>query len=70
MYAFYVVMQKRRDGKVYADLHKTNGKVYLDKRDALQAWRALGEMSSYTHVVELFAVTAIEDVYPIGKVEA
>lgn len=25
MYLFYVNMQKRRDGRVYPDLHKTDG---------------------------------------------
>jgi len=29
MTEFYVIMLKRQDGKVYADLHKTNQVIYL-----------------------------------------
>jgi hypothetical protein len=29
MTEFYVIMQKRQDGKVYADLHKSTQQIYL-----------------------------------------
>jgi len=67
MYQFYVVMQKRRDGKVYADLHKTTEKMYLDKVNALQALLAMGDLAPHFHVVELFAVTGVEGIYPIKE---
>jgi hypothetical protein len=35
MTTFYVIMQKRRDGEVYADLHKTNEIMYLTYEDAV-----------------------------------
>ena len=31
---FWVIMTKRQDGEIYADLHKTNQKIYLEYEDA------------------------------------
>ncbi len=67
MYEFYVVMQKRKDGKVYADLHKTTEKMYLMKFEADQALKDMGDLTPYFHVVRLFAVTGVGDVYLIDK---
>lgn len=57
--SFWVVMQKRGDGKVYADLHKTDEKIYLTKEDAEVAQAVLPH-SIWTHVVELVALTREE----------
>ena len=67
MYQFYVVMLKRKGGKVYADLHKTTKRIYLDRDEALQDWVAMGILTPHFHVVELFAVTGVGDVYLIDK---
>jgi hypothetical protein len=47
-------MQKRSDGKVYADLHKTTSVIYLDKEDADRALEQY-EYKSYYHVVPMLA---------------
>ena len=57
---FYVIMQKRRDGKVYADLHKTDQHFYLDEQEALRAWAKDPVYRQHFHVVELVAVTVGE----------
>jgi hypothetical protein len=52
---FWVIMLKRRDGEVYADLHKTNMKIYLEYEDAekeLNSWEMCKE---YVHIVKLIA---------------
>ena len=36
MSEFYVIMVKRQDGKVYADLHKTNEVIYGTMEDAYE----------------------------------
>lgn len=55
---FYVVMQKRKDGKVYADLHKTDQLLYLDEQEALRVWATDPVYRQHFHVVELVAMTA------------
>ncbi len=55
MYTFYVNMQKRGDGKVYADLHKSDRRIYLSRDEAQTAIDADPEMKPYRHVVELVA---------------
>lgn len=56
MFEFYVNMQKRGDGKVYADLHKTDERIYFTEEDALDAindmWPGIPETR---HVVKLVA---------------
>lgn len=52
---FWVIMQKRQDGEVYADLHKTNMKIYLEYEDAekeLNSWEMCQE---FVHIVRLVA---------------
>lgn len=56
-HTFYVVMQKRTDGKVYADLHKTDGRFYLTEEDAQWALEKDTPNPEYFHVVELVAET-------------
>lgn len=56
MYEFYVNMQERGDGRVYADLHKTDERIYFNKEDAQRAIDADPELSPYRHVVKLIAV--------------
>lgn len=67
MYEFFVVMQKRGDGGVYADLHKTTKKMYLMRLEADQALKDMGDLTPYFHVVRLFAVTEGGNVYRIDK---
>ncbi len=52
---FYVVMQKRRDGEIYVDLHKTTEKIYLLYEDAEEALNELGVLKEYNHIVKLVA---------------
>lgn len=52
---FWVVMQKRADGKLYVDLAKTTLVIYLTEEDAQQALTDLQEDAQYYHVVPLLA---------------
>jgi hypothetical protein len=56
---FWVVMQKRIGDKVYADLHKTDEKIYLTREEAGEAWVNMN-LASFFHVVELVALTLEE----------
>jgi hypothetical protein len=64
MTEFYVIMLKRQDGKVYADLHKTTEKIYLtyddaekELNDALYDDALYGDYfyKNYYHIVRLIA---------------
>lgn len=57
---FFVVMQKRGDGKVYADLHKCLPELFLTAEDAQQALDADPLLAPHRHVVEMVAMTALE----------
>ena len=57
---FYVIMQKRRDGRVYADLHKTDGRFYLTPEEAKRALENDPIYKEFFHVVELVAMTVEE----------
>lgn len=48
-------MLKRQDGKVYADLHKTNQKIYLEYEDALEDLNNTDHFKEYYHIVKLIA---------------
>ena len=60
MTEFYVIMLKRQDGKVYADLHKTTEKISLTYEDAEKELNE-GELyggyfhKNYHHIVRLIA---------------
>jgi len=49
MTEFFVVMVKRSDGKIYADLHKTDGIIYLSRK------AAEANVKPHFHVVRLVA---------------
>lgn len=55
MTEFYVIMAKRQDGKVYADLHKTNQHIYLTKEDAEDVFNSSEHYKNYYHIVRLIA---------------
>jgi len=55
MTEFYVIMLKRQDGKVYADLHKTNQNIYLTIEDAYEEWYNNEHYKQYYHIVKLIA---------------
>ena len=55
MTEFYVIMQKRQDGKVYADLHKTNQHIYLTIEDAEEVFKRNVQYQRYYHIVKLIA---------------
>ncbi len=59
MTEFYVIMLKRQDGKVYADLHKTNQIIYLTIEDAYDEWNNNEHYKEYYHIVKLIA--SLED---------
>ena len=57
--SFFVNMAKRKDGKVYANLHKADGRIYFEREVAEQElsqdiWQA------NKHTVELVALTREE----------
>jgi hypothetical protein len=55
MTEFYVIMLKRQDGKVYADLHKTNQHIYLTIEDAEDEFNKSEHYKEYCHIVKLIA---------------
>jgi hypothetical protein len=55
MTEFYVIMLKRQDGKVYADLHKTNQHIYLTIEDAEDEFNNSEHYKQYCHIVKLIA---------------
>lgn len=59
-YQFFVNMQKRGDGKIYADLHKTDEVIYFDENEARAAINKDPEIAPYRHVVEMVALTIDE----------
>jgi hypothetical protein len=58
---FWVIMLKRRDGEVYADLHKTNQKIYLTYEDALEDFNNSEHYKEYYHIVKLLATLDEEE---------
>jgi hypothetical protein len=69
MTEFFVIMRKRDDGKVYADLHKSIGKVYLTEEDAREGFQAevQWDWRRAFHIVRLFACTE-EEMAEVNKV--
>jgi hypothetical protein len=55
MTEFYVIMLKRQDGKVYADLHKTDQFIYLTEEDAYEELNNKEQFKEYYQVVKLIA---------------
>ena len=55
MTIFYTIMLKRQDGKVYADLHKTDQFIYLTEEDAYEELNNNKHFKEYYHVVKLIA---------------
>jgi len=55
MTEFYVIMLKRQDGKVYADLHKTDRVIYLTIEDAEDEFNNSEHYKEYCHIVKLIA---------------
>jgi hypothetical protein len=48
-------MLKRQDGKVYADLHKTNQVIYLTIEDAYEELNNTEHFKENYHIVKLIA---------------
>lgn len=59
-YEFFTVMLKRLDGEVYADLHKTDRRIYFTAEEAERELAKIGEVASNFHVVRLVALTVDE----------
>lgn len=58
-YEFFVVMQKREDGKVYADLHKTDERMYPIESEADDALARMDEsLRGHFHKVRMVGVLA------------
>jgi len=53
MFQVYVVMQKRRDGYIYCDLHKTDGRFYFSPEEAEDGLISKGELAKHFHIVEV-----------------
>ena len=62
MTEFFVIMQKRDDGKVYADLHQSVDKIYLTELDARIGFQDKVKWDSRKsfHIVRLIAYTEEE----------
>jgi len=57
--AFWVLMVKRSDKKVYPDMHKVPDQTFfLTKEEAVERWQAQGDLRKSYHVVELVAYVA------------
>lgn len=54
MNEFFVIMQKRKDGKVYADLYKALDTFFLNEEEASDYMASMGVPGSW-HVVRLVA---------------
>lgn len=52
-FLIYVNMQQRGDGKVYADMHKTDGRIYFTRQEAQAAIDSDLEMAKHRHVVPI-----------------
>lgn len=63
-YEFFVLMQRRADGKVYADLHKTDERMYLIESEADTALTAMGDLAKSFHKVKMVGVLADEFLTP------
>lgn len=59
-YEFFVVMQKRSDRNVYADLHKTDERMYLREEEADAALVAMGDLAKHFDKVKLVGMLADE----------
>ena len=57
--SFFVNMSKRKDGKVYADLHKADGRIYFEREVAEQELRQ-DIWQANKHTGELVALTREE----------
>ena len=55
MTEFWVIMQKRSDNKIYADLHKTTQQIYLTYEDAEDEFNNSEHYKKYCHIVKLIA---------------
>jgi hypothetical protein len=54
---FFVVMQKRRDGKIYADMHKAiYDKMYLIEEDADAAILELKDLAPHFQKVKIIGM--------------
>lgn len=51
---FWVIMLKRTDGKIYTDLPKTDGQMYLEIEDAVVALNKHPQKECY-HIVKMIA---------------
>lgn len=69
-YLFYVNMQKRSDEKVYADVHKTDERIYFSPEEAQAAIDADPQLAPYRHVVPLVALTQQEYEALVREVES
>ena len=57
--SFFVNMSKRKDGKVYADLHKAGDRIYFE-REAAEQELSQDIWQANKHTVELVALTREE----------
>ena len=55
-YEFFVLMQRRSDGKQFADLHKTTEEMFLLEEDADLALDAMGSMGAHFDKVKMVAL--------------
>lgn len=59
-YEVYVIMQKRKDGIIYADMHKTTEKFYFNFEDAENVRLHDEILEKHFHTVKIVCMTAKE----------
>lgn len=59
-YQIYVIMQKRKDGIIYSDMHKTTEKIYFNPEDAEEDRVKDDVLKEHFHVVPIVCMTVNE----------
>lgn len=59
-YEVYVIMSKRKDGIVYADMHKTTEKFYFNFEDAEKDRLQDEVLTNHFHTVKIICMTEKE----------
>lgn len=57
---FFVVMQKRADGIIYPDLHKTDHQIHLTEEDVDKALKEKDFLEHHFHKVRMVGIVATD----------
>jgi hypothetical protein len=64
MHEFFLIMQKRRDGNVYADINKAVDKIFLTEHEAAEHMETMEPRGNW-HVVRLIASLPCDPARPV-----